>query len=339
MALCHFWPKAPLTKNEFALYRAESYDTELKNPPHVLLKRSSPNMTDIVLKGIFPPIPTPFEDGKPAYGHLAQNVEKWIAAGVDGFVVLGSNGEYPLMRFDEKLQTVATVARTAPAKMPVIAGTGCESTAETIRLTAACADAGAKAALVVTPHYYGGKMTHEAITRHYEAVADASPVPILLYNVPKFTHINLAPEVVTSLSAHPNICGIKDSAGNVAQLGEYLNRSTPGFQVLVGTAGALYGALSLGCCGGILALANVAPGACVEILRAAAEGRHDVARQLQLRMLPVNQAVTATFGIPGIKAALDFLGYFGGDPRLPLLPATTTEREQIRQILSTAGLL
>ncbi len=296
-------------------------------------------MSNMVLKGIFPPIPTPFEDGKPAYGPLAQNVKKWSETGIDGFVVLGSNGEYPLMSFDEKIQTVATVVGAAPEKMPVIAGTGCESTAETIRLTAACADAGAHAALVVTPHYYGGRMTPEAITRHYVAVADASPLPVLLYNVPKFTHINLSPDVVAGLSAHPNICGIKDSAGNVAQLGEYLNRSAPGFQVLVGTAGALYAALSLGSSGGILALANVAPGACVQILRAVVENRHDEARQLQLRMLPVNQAVTATYGIPGIKAALEMLGYFGGDPRPPLLPATISEREQIRNVLATAGLL
>jgi 4-hydroxy-2-oxoglutarate aldolase len=233
---------------------------------------------------------------------------------------------------------VAAVAEAAPAAMTVIAGTGCESTRETIALTRACAAAGARAALVVSPHYYGGRMTDAALIDHYRAVADASPVPILLYNVPKFTHLNLSPAVVGTLSGHGNIVGVKDSAGSVAQLGEYLNRVPGDFRVLVGTAGALYGALSLGCHGGILALANVAPVECVRICALTAGGHHQEAAALQRRLLPVNTAVTATYGIPGLKAALDMLGYFGGEPRLPLQPSSAAEREAIAGILREAGL-
>ena len=291
------------------------------------------------LNGIFPPIPTPFAGQAVAYDHLAANVRRWSRTGIRGVVVLGSNGEYPLLSEDEKRRTVAVVAEAAPPGMPIIAGTGCESTRATVELTRACAAAGAQAALVVSPHYYAGRMNEAALMRHYQAVADASPVPILLYNVPKFTHMNLAPSLVAALSRHPNIVGIKDSSGNVSQLGDYLNRVDPGFKVLVGTAGVLYGALSLGCCGGVLALANVAPAQCVRVQSLMAAGEHAAAAALQRRLIPVNTAVTATYGIAGLKAALDRLGYYGGDPRGPLLPATAEERTAIAGILRAAGLL
>ena len=298
-------------------------------------------MTDqrVDLDGIFPPIPTPFVDEAVAYDHLKENVRRWSRTGIRGFVVLGSNGEYPLLDEAEKERVVAAVVEAAPAGMPVIAGTGCESTRATIALTRSCAAAGAHAALVVSPHYYGGRMTDAALGAHYRTVADASPVPILLYNVPKFTGLNLSAALVAELSHHSNIVGIKDSAGNVSQLGDYLNRVERDFKVLVGTAGVLYGALSLGCCGGILALANVAPQQCVQIQSSVAAGDHQAAAALQRRMIPLNTAVTATYGIPGLKAALDRLGYFGGEPRRPLLASSEAERGAIDAILHQAGLL
>jgi len=133
--------------------------------------------------------------------------------------------------------------------------------------------------------------------------------------------------------------GIKDSSGNVNLLGQYLNRSEPGFNILVGTAGILFSGITMGCVGGIVALANVAPEACVQILAFAKQGRFEEARRLQLQLLPVNNAVTATYGIGGLKAAMDMLGYFGGDPRLPLLPATQQERAEVREILIQAAIL
>jgi len=291
------------------------------------------------LNGIFPPIPTPFYREDVAYDKLSLNVEKWSKTGLAGFVIFGSNGEYPYLSRQEKLQTVKTVAQTAPKSMTLIAGTGCESTRETIELTNAGADQGAHAALVVTPHYFGDKMSSPALIKHYTTIADQAAIPILLYNVPKFTHINLPTEVVAELSRHPNIIGIKDSSGNVAQLGEYLNNVDKNFQVMVGMGSALFGALTLGCSGGVLALANIAPEACVSIYKRVHEGDYHTARDLQLKMIPVNKAVTGTYGIAGLKAAMDLLGYFGGDPRPPLLPATEKEKSEIKTILATAGLL
>jgi 4-hydroxy-2-oxoglutarate aldolase len=296
-------------------------------------------MHKINLHGIFPPITTPFENGKVAFDKLGTNVEKLSQTGITGIVVLGSNGEYVYLSEKEKREVIEAVVRAVPDYMPVIAGTACESAAETIRLTCDSAELGAHAALLTPPHYYGGKMTDEALSRFYMDVADNIPIPALLYNVPKFTHLNLTAGLVSQLSKHPNILGIKDSSGNVNLLGQYLNNSESNFNVLVGTASVLFSGLALGCVGGIVALANVAPQACVKILESVNRGNFEKARRLQLQMLPVNNAVTLTYGISGLKAAMDMLDYFGGDPRLPLLPATEQERTEIRQLLIQAGLL
>lgn len=296
-------------------------------------------MSKLDLHGIFPPITTPFVNGDIAGDKLASNIEQWSQTGLRGLVVMGSNGEYVYLSAAEKRKLVEKVVEMTPEHMLVIAGTGCESTRETIELTRDCAALGAHAALVVTPHYYAGRMNEAALLAYFTAVADQSPIPILLYNVPKFTHVNLAVSLVAQLSDHPNIVGIKDSTGNVIQLGEFANRVPGDFSLLVGTAGALFGGLSLGCVGGVLALANVAPRQCVEIQRLVAEGDFEAAKKLQLKMIPVNQAVTATYGVPGLKAAMDMLGYFGGDPRPPLLPATEKEKSEIREILIKGDLL
>ena len=296
-------------------------------------------MSQINFHGIYPPIPTPFINGNIAYDELAANIEKWGKTGLRGLVAMGSNGEYVYLTAEEKREFVAKVVEMTPDHMQVIAGTGCESTKETIELTGDCADLGAHAALVVSPHYYGGRMNAAALQAHFITVADHSPIPILLYNVPKFTHINMTAEWVAQLSRHPNIVGIKDSTGNVSQLGEMSNHVDADFSLLVGTAGALFGALTLGCVGGILALANVAPHICVQIYRLVQEGNFEEAKSLQLKMIPVNQAVTATYGVPGLKAAMDILGYFGGDPRPPLLPSSDKEKSEIREILIRADLL
>jgi 4-hydroxy-2-oxoglutarate aldolase len=296
-------------------------------------------MTQIDLHGIFPPITTPFIDDSVAYDELASNIEIYGQTGIKGFVVLGSNGEYVSLSEEEKRKVVETVVQAAPEHMSVIVGTGCESTRETIRLTADCAELGAHAALVVTPHYFGGKMTEAALIKHFSAVADQSPIPVMLYNVPVYSHVNLTVNVVASLSQHPNIIGIKDSTGNVIQLGEFLNQVDANFRLLVGTAGSLFGALTLGCVGGVLALANIAPQNCVRIYELIQEGDLEAARKLQLKMIPVNKAVTAIYGIAGLKVALDLLGYFGGEPRAPLLPSSDGDKTAIAGILRQGGLL
>lgn len=297
-------------------------------------------MATIRLNGVFPPIPTPFVQGEFSREHLAANVAQWNRTDISGFVALGSNGEYPYLSKTEKIQVVETVTAAAADAKTVIVGTGCESTRATIELTRDCAAVGAQAALVVTPHYYGGRMNDQALVRHYETIADAAPIPIILYNVPKFTHIHLSVPSVAHLAAHDNVVGIKDSAGLVHQLGAFINATAnQSFAVMVGTAGALLGGLALGCSGGVLALANVAPNQCVQIQRLVAAGDLQAARELQLRMLPVNTAVTGTYGIPGLKAALDMLGYHGGDPRMPLAATSESDKKALRKILTEAGLL
>jgi 4-hydroxy-2-oxoglutarate aldolase len=296
-------------------------------------------MTKLDLHGIFPPIATPFIDDKVAYDKLAANVAKWNRTGLKGYVVLGSNGEYVYLSEEEKRTVVDTVVQSAAKEMLVIAGTGCESTTETLRLTEDCARLGAHAALVVTPHYYAGRMGEAALLKHFSELADHSPIPILLYNVPKFTHINMSADFVARVSEHANIVGLKDSSGNVIQLQEILNAVAEDFSVLVGTAGVLFSGLTIGCVGAISALANVAPEACVKIFDLVEAGDLEAARELQLKMISVNQAVTALYGVPGLKTAMDMCGYFGGAPRPPLLPSSEKERSEIEAILKKADLL
>jgi len=290
------------------------------------------------LAGIYPPIVTPFLKDDVAHHYLAENVEKLSKSGIKGLVVLGSNGENVYLSEEEKIDVVKTTIQSASKNMLIIVGSGCESTRETIYLTNRMAKIGTHAALIVTPFYYGSKMNDEALIKYYSTVADQVEIPILLYNVPKFTGINLSAEALSALSNHPNIIGIKDSSGNVNQLGQYLNQVNPDFNVLVGTAGALFGALTLGCKGGILALANILPKKCVEIFQLVQDGKIKEARELQLRMIPVNHAITAKYGISGLKYAMNLLGYKGGEVRSPLLATKYEEQEKIKEILMGAGI-
>lgn len=292
------------------------------------------------IAGVYPPIATPFDsDGKLDAPALAANVRRWNETGLNGYVVAGSNGESAYLEDDEVLEAVRIVRETALPEQRVIAGTGRESTTATVALTRAAAKAGAAAALVITPCFYGGQMTPAALIRHYRTVADASPVPVIIYNVPKFTYLNLAVETVATLAEHPNIVGIKDSAGNIGQIINLLRCCPADFEVMIGNGPAYFSGLQAGAAGGILALANVAPRECVAIRRLVLEGRYAEAREIHFRLMPVGMAVTSGFGVPGLKAAMDLLGYRGGDPRPPLLPADETTRATIRRILVDAGLL
>lgn len=295
-------------------------------------------MAKMDLHGIFPPISTPFVKGRLSLEHLEKNIAKMSRTGIRGFVVLGSNGEAALLSHEEKKALVETVVRSSPKEMVIIAGTGCESTDETIRLTNECAAIGVHAALVLPPFYYWDKMSDEALFRHYSDLADQSRVPILLYNVPKFTHIRLGSGLISKLSLHKNIIGIKDSSSDLVLLGDYINAAGPGFEVLVGTANVLFAGLSLGAAGGIMALANAAPEACVKLFDLVQKGDFESAKVMQLKLIPIGKAVTATYGVAGLKAAMDMVGYFGGDPRPPLLPSSEAEKVIIRNMLNDLGL-
>lgn len=291
-----------------------------------------------MIRGIFAPIPTPFDErGDIAYDRLAENLDRWWATDLTGIVVLGSNGEYVLLTNEEKRELIRFVCRRAPAGRPVIAGTGGESTREAIELSKFAADCGAVAALVITPAYYKGSLTDAALAAHFAAVADASPIPVMLYNMPRNTGVNLSSKLVIELSRHPNIAGIKDSGGNIVQIAEIIAGVRSDFAVFAGSGSFLYPTLALGGAGGTLAVANVIPDECARIFRFTEEGRHDEARRLQLAILELNNAVTAKYGVPGLKAALDLLGYYGGAPRLPLQAATAAVRDDLRRLLAALG--
>jgi 4-hydroxy-2-oxoglutarate aldolase len=291
------------------------------------------------LQGVFPPIPTPFENGHCAPPRLEENLARWNDTGLSGYLVLGSNGEAPLLSEAEKLELVRVARQAIPAGKILLVGTGLEATDATSVLTYRLADLGADAALVITPSYYRDLFTPEALRRHFETVAEASPIPILLYNVPKSTGVNLSVDVVVNLAQHPNIIGMKDSTGHLGQLIELREKVPAHFQLLIGTDSVFLGGLAHGLRGAILALSNVAPRECVELFNAVEDEKWDVAQALANRIAPIGRAVTSRFGVPGLKAALDELGYFGGDPRPPLLPVTEKVREEIRLILQQAGLM
>jgi 4-hydroxy-2-oxoglutarate aldolase len=266
-------------------------------------------------------------------------LEQWNHYDLRGYIVLGSNGEGVYLDVAEKVRVWETSRRAIPADKLLVAGTGAESTRQTIAITKQAADAGADAALVVTPHYYGPKMTADSLVQHYTRVAGASPIPILIYNVPKFTGVNMDAAAVARAAEHPNIIGIKDTSGNITQLADTVRSVGPDFQVLAGSASFLLAGLAVGAVGGILALANIAPDKGQEIVRLFEAGARDEAAELQRRMIPVNNAVTARFGIAGLKAALDMLGYYGGPVRSPLLGLTENECEALRQILQEGEIL
>jgi len=283
------------------------------------------------LEGIYAPIPTPFVGGEIAYGPLAENLAKWSATPLSGLVVMGSNGESVLLDEREKVELTAFVRRHTDKK--VVAGTGCESTRATVRLTKAVADVGAGAALVITPHYYKSGMKDEALKRFYTEVADHSPIPVILYNMPRNTGVNLAAVLVAELARHPNIVGVKDSSGDIVQMAEVAAAAPDGFAVFAGSGSYLLPALAVGARGGTCAVANILPEECTRIFRLFYEGRLEEARRLQHRILAVNRAVTARWGVAGLKAAMDILGWFGGEPRPPLSPLGTPEREELQRIL------
>lgn len=291
------------------------------------------------LQGVFPPIPTPFENGRCAPHRLEENLARWNDTGLSGYLVLGSNGEAPLLSEAEKLELVRVARQAIPAGKILLVGSGLEATDATSVLTYRLADLGADAALIITPSYYRDLFPPEALRQHFETIAEASPIPLVLYNVPKSTGINLAVDIIASLAQHPNIIGLKDSSGHLGQLIELRERVPSHFQLLIGTDSVFLGGLAHGLRGAILALSNVAPRQCVELFNAVEDEKWDVAQALANRMAPVGRAVTSRFGVPGLKAALDELGYFGGDPRPPLLPVSEKVRHEIRLILQQAGLL
>ena len=296
--------------------------------------------SEINLAGIYPPISTPFTDqGEITFNHLSANLSRWNELPLDGYVVGGSNGEFVSQSFDERVAVVKAVREEMLPNHLLIAGAGMHSTRETVDLAQAMAAVGADAVLIVTPSYYKSKMDLRALHSHYYTVADASGVPVLLYNVPANTGVDMPAGTIIELAQHANIVGIKDSSGDLAKMVSVVDAAPQGFQVLAGSGSFFLPALAIGAVGLIAALVNIAAADLARIHRLFKDGQSGDARKLQQKLIETNGAVTSRFGVAGLKAALDLLGFYGGPVRSPLQPLMADEREELKNILIRADLL
>jgi 4-hydroxy-2-oxoglutarate aldolase len=291
-------------------------------------------------EGVFVPVTTPFRGDDVAADRLVANLARWNTTALAGYVVLGSTGEFPMVGEAERDRLLVAAREAIPRDKRFVAGTGANSTLHTIRQTRRAAEIGADAAIVITPHYFTkGFAQGTAQVRHYLAVADASPIPVMLYNFPLNTGINLDPDTVAKIAAHPNVCGIKDSSGNIPQCAQILDQTPKTFDVLVGAASALLPALAIGAAGGVLALGLIAAREFCDVYTLARTGRWDEAREIAARMMPADRGISGRYGIGGLKAALDLQGFFGGPCRAPLGTPDGDAIEDITEVLASAGLL
>jgi 4-hydroxy-2-oxoglutarate aldolase len=291
-------------------------------------------------EGVFIPVPTPFRGDDVAIDGFTSNFGHWNQTALAGYVVLGSTGEFPMLSETERDRVLAAAREAIPRDRTFVAGTGTNSTLHTIRQTRRAAEMGADAAIVITPHYFTkGFSPPSAQVRHYLAVADASPIPVMIYNFPLNTGINLEASTVAKIAQHPNVCGIKDSSGVIPQLAQIIDQTPKTFHVLVGAASALLPGLAIGASGGILALGVIAAREFCDVYGFARAGRWEEARELAGRMMPVDREVPGRHGIGGLKAALDLQGLFGGPCRQPLGTPDGDAIEDIKEVLATGGLL
>lgn len=288
----------------------------------------------IDLSGIFPPLTTTFDkEENLRTDKIKFNIQRLSRHDLSGFLILGSNGELVMLSHNEKVEAFHAAREAIEPGKLMLAGTGCESTRETIMLTREAARAEADAALVLNPFYYKGQMSHDALVKHYFAVAEASSIPVIIYNMPSNSGLDMDAEIILAISQHPNIIGLKDSGGNLEKMEEIIRSAKTGFQVLAGSAGFLLPALKLGALGGILALANIAPAQCIDIYRLFNEGQLEEAEILQQKIIEFNIAVTRKWGVPALKEAMQHCGMYGGPARKPLQPLTREQKEKIFELM------
>lgn len=277
---------------------------------------------------------TPFdENGTVLYDKFERNIDRYIEAGIRGFLVLGSTGESVYLEHDEKLKLLKASRKRVPSSMTLLAGTGLEGTQATIAMTREAADCGADAVLIKNPSYFRNQMSFDVYRAHYNNVMDSSPVPVIVYNVPVFTGIPLSSKLVIELAKHENCRGLKDSSGDARLISETAWNTDPQrFSIVAGAAATLMPAMAAGARGGIVALACVAPRAMMALYDAFVAGDLQRAGAIQRIVSPAAVAVTERHSFPGLKAAMDMEGYEGGVSRLPLLPLKPEQRQDIAQV-------
>jgi 4-hydroxy-2-oxoglutarate aldolase len=287
------------------------------------------------ITGIFPALTTPFaDDGSVSLSAVRENIGRYNRTGLAGYVVLGSTGEAVMLSREEADAVLAATRETAAPEKILIGGTGAESTVETITRTRRAATLGYKFALVKTPYYYKPMYRPETYIRHYRAVADASPIPVLLYSVPQFTGITLDTPEILILAEHPNIVGIKDSSGAIQRIAEVVGSAPARFHIVTGGAAVVYPALAVGARGAILALASALPEKCVELYELFQSGQHDRAKSLQHQLALASKRIVSENGIAGVKFAMDLRGYQGGAPRMPLVPLNEEKKQAIAALIA-----
>ena len=294
-------------------------------------------MTARQLAGVLAPVTTPFDraTGEVASVQLRDNVKHLLQEGLDGVVVAGSTGESALLDPDEQRRMVAWVREVVPQQRWLVAGTGAESTRQAVALSRAAAAEGADAVLVRPPSYYAAAVSPASLLDYFRAVAEASPVPVLVYNIPKYTHLPVAAGLLQQLASHPNIVGVKDSSGDAKNLAAYRD-AVPRWSVFVGSGSLLYTGLELGCDGGVLAVACFAARLCAGILAAFRAGDRPQAGRLQERLVPLDKEIVAKLGPAGVKAAMDAVGggLYGGPVREPVAPVPAAERERVAKLVA-----
>ena len=290
------------------------------------------------LSGVFAPLTTPFdEQGNILLEKMASNIQKLNGSRLRGYLVLGTNGEFRSLSTSEQMEVLKAVVKTASPDKTIMAGTGAESTKVSIDLCHQAADIGAHYGSLITPFFFAKKMSDHALINHFVQVAEKSPIPVLLYNNPGVTGITISTTVVKEVSSHPKIVGMKDSSpGN---LSAYILSANPGFCLLAGSANFFFTALLMGAVGGVLSLANAFPEPCCKLYEIGVGGKLEEGRELQFYLMKVNQLVSGKFGVAGVKAAMDFGGFYGGPTRAPLAPLTADEKKKLREELMAVGFL
>ena len=289
------------------------------------------------LSGIFAPVSTPFVNGEVSYDQFRSNMQKYSETGLAGIFALGSNGESMFLSESEKLKVLEVVLQNKADHQIVMAGAGYESTRQTISFSNQVAEMGADFVSILTPSFFKKRLTDDAMVGYYTEVADAVSVPVVAYNAPGFTGMTLTPQVVEVIARHPNVIGMKDtSKGNMSS---YLSAAGEDFEILSGTVSTLFESMLLGATGGVVSLANAFPAPCCELYEACKALDLDKARQLHYMLIKLNKSVSGSFGVAGVKYAAEVAGYYGGDPRKPLLPITEKGRQSIKKAIEEAGIL
>jgi len=289
------------------------------------------------LSGILAPICTPFVNQDVSIEYVRDNMRKYRTVHLAGYFALGSNGENKSLTEKEKLKILETVVSEKAENQLVLAGAGFESTRQTIEFSKKVAGLGADFVTIVTPSYFKKRLTDETMIRYFTDVADALPIPVVVYNAPGFTGMTVSVAVIEKISQHPNIAGMKDtSKGNMSG---YLEAAHEEFSVLSGTVSTLFESMALGATGGVVSLANAFPEPCCQLFEKYQSGDIQGARELHYRLFRLNKAVSGSFGVAGVKYAMELGGFYGGDPRLPLLPIKEEGKASVREAVRIAGLM